>query len=133
MMGTEDLFSNDMMDTTVDPKSLGLVPRICFGLFDAVEAVDESVFEVHLSYLEIYNESVRDLLDPARSTVKVREHPKFGVYVKGLRTFKVQQSLLYPPTSDSWLHIVTCDRGLYSKTGAQFWRGGCFAFHGQHG
>lgn len=89
MMGTEQLFTNDMLDSSVDPESLGLVPRICFGLFDAVGATDESLFEVQLSYLEVYNEAVRDLLDPARSTVKVREHPKFGVYVKGLRTVKV--------------------------------------------
>lgn len=88
-MGTEQVFSNDLLDTDVDPESLGLVPRICFGLFDAVDSVEDSLFDVQLSYLEVYNETVRDLLDPARSVVKVREHPKFGVYVKGLRTVKV--------------------------------------------
>lgn len=45
------------------------------------------------SYLEIYNERVRDLLRPSttkkgqgqeRYTLKVREHPKDGPYVQGI-------------------------------------------------
>jgi len=44
------------------------------------------------SYMEIYNEKVRDLLRPSipkrgqgneRFTLKVREHPKDGPYVQG--------------------------------------------------
>lgn len=44
---------------------------------------------IFFSYLEIYNEKVRDLLRPqhkpgkATHTLKVREHPKEGPYVQG--------------------------------------------------
>ena len=43
------------------------------------------------SYLEIYNEQVRDLLrsqttsSKVRHTLRVREHPKEGPYVQGMR------------------------------------------------
>jgi len=43
-------------------------------------------FQLHCSYLEIYNERVRDLLrDPTQSqlNLRVREHPKEGPYVQG--------------------------------------------------
>lgn len=57
---------------------------------------------VFFSYLEIYNEKVRDLLRPnlcnegATHTLRVREHPKEGPYVQGeflKLTFKVSRRL----------------------------------------
>ena len=44
------------------------------------------LFELHGSYLEIYNERVRDLLRDASQpqlNLRVREHPKDGPYVQG--------------------------------------------------
>lgn len=42
-------------------------------------------WEFCFSYLEIYNERVRDLLKPSSSTtgLRVREHPRLGPYVQG--------------------------------------------------
>ena len=49
-------------------------------------------FALSHSYLEIYNEKVRDLLrDPAQVSkqgtlnLRVREHPKEGPYVQGIK------------------------------------------------
>jgi hypothetical protein len=45
-------------------------------------------FLVTVSYLELYNEVIYDLLNPKDSGkdkgLKVRQHPKLGVYVEGL-------------------------------------------------
>lgn len=41
---------------------------------------------VQVSYLEIYQERVADLLSGRDSSLKVREHPKKGPYVEGLTT-----------------------------------------------
>lgn len=42
---------------------------------------------LHCSYMEIYNEKVRDLLRPqpgkVQHSLRVREHPKDGPYVEG--------------------------------------------------
>ena len=46
------------------------------------------MFSLFVSYLEIYNERVGDLLRPAKGrekfNLKVREHPKEGPYVQGM-------------------------------------------------
>ncbi|XP_014777436.1 uncharacterized protein LOC106874278 isoform X1 [Octopus bimaculoides] len=70
----------------------GLIPRICEALFSRVDDFidDNFTFKVDISYLEIYNERVRDLLQapPVKQsekyTLKVREHPKDGPYVQDL-------------------------------------------------
>ena len=46
----------------------GLIPRMCESLFDRVNKGGENLstsFKVEVSYMEIYNEKVRDLLDPS--------------------------------------------------------------------
>ncbi|XP_062061724.1 stAR-related lipid transfer protein 9 isoform X3 [Lepus europaeus] len=72
------------------PASLGLTPRICEGLFIREEdyASLPSSCRIKVSFLEIYNERVRDLLkqsDQRKSyTLRIREHPETGPYVQGL-------------------------------------------------
>eukprot|EP00794_Sanderia_malayensis_P020111 gene20111-22082_t len=69
----------------------GLIPRICQSLFVQMQNCGDGgiSFRTEVSYLEIYNERVRDLLRPhlksgASASLKVREHPKEGPYVQGL-------------------------------------------------
>ena len=38
-------------------------------------------FFVLVSYLEIYNEVIKDLLNPSDKQLKIREHPDMGIYV----------------------------------------------------
>ena len=45
---------------------------------------------VEVSYLEIYNERVRDLLNPkTKGNLRVREHPVMGPYVEDLEKLAV--------------------------------------------
>nr|XP_026253427.1 kinesin-like protein KIF16B isoform X1 [Urocitellus parryii] len=75
---------------------LGLIPRICEGLFSRINETtrwDEASFRTEVSYLEIYNERVRDLLRRKSSktfNLRVREHPKEGPYVEDLSKHLVQ-------------------------------------------
>jgi kinesin family protein 1 len=45
---------------------------------------------VEVSYIEIYNERVRDLLNPRTKHLKVREHPSLGPYVEDLSRLVVK-------------------------------------------
>ncbi|XP_066451719.1 kinesin-like protein KIF16B isoform X3 [Eleutherodactylus coqui] len=79
-----------------NPGDSGLIPRICEGLFsriaDATRKGDAS-FRTEVSYLEIYNERVRDLLRRKSSktfNLRVREHPKEGPYVEDLSKHLIQ-------------------------------------------
>uniref|UniRef100_A0AAZ3SP25 Kinesin family member 13Bb n=1 Tax=Oncorhynchus tshawytscha TaxID=74940 RepID=A0AAZ3SP25_ONCTS len=77
--------SYTMMGSSEQP---GLIPRLCSSLFDRIvqEQREGESFTVEVSFMEIYNEKVRDLLDPkgSRQALRVREHKVFGPYVDGL-------------------------------------------------
>ena len=67
-----------------DSGNSGLIPWICEGLFSQINETtrwDEASFRTEVSYLEIYNERVRDLLrwkSTKTFNLRVREHPKRG-------------------------------------------------------
>nr|GAT46132.1 kinesin-like protein [Mycena chlorophos] len=72
----------------------GIIPLTCSELFvrvDAKKAADPNVnFTVEVSYIEIYNEKVRDLLNPKNTgNLRVREHPSLGPYVEDLSRLAV--------------------------------------------
>ncbi|KAL4218427.1 Kinesin-like protein kif13b [Mactra antiquata] len=71
----------------------GIIPRLCDSLFDSIAKLEnESTgFKVEVSYMEIYNEKVHDLLDLKghKQNLKVREHNIMGPYVDGLSTLVV--------------------------------------------
>jgi len=61
----------------------GLIPRICETMFQRM--VEGTSYRTEVSYLEIYNERVKDLLQKNSShNLKVREHPQSGPYVQDL-------------------------------------------------
>lgn len=67
----------------------GMIPRACIDLFENVEKKCDGNCRVELSYLEIYNEEIRDLLAATTTTtpnqnLKIRETLEGEVYVSGL-------------------------------------------------
>ncbi|KAF2481426.1 hypothetical protein BDY17DRAFT_301324 [Neohortaea acidophila] len=73
----------------------GVIPRICRDMFERIDkghAADANLTNtVEVSYLEIYNERVRDLLNPAtKGNLRVREHPATGPYVEDLAKLVVR-------------------------------------------
>jgi len=82
--------SYTMMGT---PSDKGLIPRLCDAIFEkiALNKDPNCIFKIEVSYMEIYNEKVHDLLDPkgTKQNLKVREHNILGPYVDGLSTLAV--------------------------------------------
>ena len=72
----------------------GVIPKICREMFMRIGSIqqDKNVScTVEVSYLEIYNERVRDLLNPTtKGNLKVREHPSTGPYVEDLAKLVVR-------------------------------------------
>uniref|UniRef100_A0A914ZZR9 Kinesin-like protein n=2 Tax=Parascaris univalens TaxID=6257 RepID=A0A914ZZR9_PARUN len=67
------------------PAQKGIIPRTFEHIFEATATTDNTKFLVHVSYLEIYNEEVRDLLGKDRmQKLEIKEHSEKGVYVAGL-------------------------------------------------
>ncbi|KAH7148684.1 hypothetical protein EDB81DRAFT_471150 [Dactylonectria macrodidyma] len=69
-------------------KEVGIIPMICQDMFRRIGDIQQDKVTkctVEVSYLEIYNERVRDLLNPStKGNLKVREHPSTGPYVEDL-------------------------------------------------
>ncbi|XP_076790010.1 kinesin-like protein KIF17 isoform X3 [Arvicanthis niloticus] len=67
------------------PCQRGIIPRAFEHVFESVQCAENTKFLVRASYLEIYNEDVRDLLGAdTKQRLELKEHPEKGVYVKGL-------------------------------------------------
>ncbi len=75
------------------PNDKGLIPRLCDAIFERIALNEDTntCFKIEVSYMEIYNEKVHDLLDPkgTKQNLKVREHNILGPYVDGLSTLAV--------------------------------------------
>eukprot|EP01087_Luapelamoeba_hula_P008087 TRINITY_DN2008_c0_g1_i2.p1 TRINITY_DN2008_c0_g1~~TRINITY_DN2008_c0_g1_i2.p1 ORF type:complete len:485 (-),score=96.29 TRINITY_DN2008_c0_g1_i2:112-1566(-) len=68
-----------------DPVMKGIIPRIIENIFVHVEEADEKFeFLVKVSYIEIYMEKIRDLLNPTKSDLKIRENRDKSVYIEGV-------------------------------------------------
>ena len=102
--------SYTMMGT---PEQAGLIPRTCEDLFQRIQVAQDETpeisYHVRVSYFEVYNEHVRDLLVPvvpnqAPYYLKIRESPTEGPYVKDLTEVPVrniQEILRYMKMGDS--------------------------------
>ncbi|CAM9767647.1 unnamed protein product [Choristocarpus tenellus] len=66
---------------------VGIIPRLNKHLFSDIQALTDDTTKclVTVSYLEIYNEVIHDLLNPKKEqSLRIREHPDLGIYVDGL-------------------------------------------------
>lgn len=102
--------SYTMMGTPDQP---GLIPRTCEDLFERIEAAHNETpnisYNVRVSYFEVYNEHVRDLLVPVHPNqpphyLKIRESPTEGPYIKDLTDAPVRnisEIMKYMKTGDA--------------------------------
>lgn len=89
--------THTMMGDDVTP---GIVPHAVSELFHLVSRLSKrKEFVVKMSMMEIYNEIVNDLLDPGNTNLRLREDPRRGVYVEGVREERLS-------SADHALHVV---------------------------
>ena len=81
-----------MSGSDKDAKQRGIMPRAFEDVFRRIEQDSiKTQFLVRASYLEIYNEEVRDLLSKnPKNKLELHEKPDTGVYVKDLSYFAVK-------------------------------------------
>lgn len=76
MMGAGDIENED---------TRGIIPRIVAQIFESILVSPGNIeYTVRVSYMEIYMERIRDLLNPANDNLPIHEEKNRGVYVKGL-------------------------------------------------
>jgi kinesin family protein 5 len=76
MMGAGDIENEE---------TRGIIPRIVAQIFESILQSPSNIeYTVRVSYMEIYMERIRDLLNPANDNLPIHEEKNRGVYVKGL-------------------------------------------------
>ncbi|XP_074614854.1 kinesin-like protein KIF14 [Acropora palmata] len=101
----------------------GILPRFCEELFERIKCWKELQFTVEISYFEIYNEKIHDLLAPRkkkenkRVQLRVREHPILGPFVQDLSSYTASS---YADV-ESWLAVgnsirATAATGMNDKS-----------------
>ncbi|GAB9475582.1 unnamed protein product [Globisporangium polare] len=87
--------THTMMGGTT-PGEEGIIPLMNVDIFrrvdEAQRAHPELKFLVTVSFLEIYNEVIKDLLNPSDKLLKIREHPDMGIYVEQLAELIVKEA-----------------------------------------
>ncbi|XP_019179447.1 PREDICTED: LOW QUALITY PROTEIN: kinesin-like protein KIN-7C, mitochondrial [Ipomoea nil] len=67
-----------------EQKSPGIIPLAIKDVFGIIQETPGREFLLRVSYLEIYNEVINDLLDPTGQNLRVREDAQ-GTYVEGIK------------------------------------------------
>ena len=83
-----------MLGTEEEP---GIMFRTLHDLFIEISNTQDLTYQVSMSYLEVYNELIRDLLSPASGFLELREDAKGGVQVAGIseQVAETPQEVMY--------------------------------------
>ena len=82
-----------MMGVTNDPNLRGVIPNAFDHIFGYIKTEGNSKrFLLRCSFVEIYNEEVRDLLGNSNKKLEVREDPKKGTFVKDLSYYSLKDT-----------------------------------------
>ena len=89
------------------------MPRIVYEVFASVEAAPANMqFLVKVSYVEVYMEKIRDLLDPKKDNIRIREDPRRGVWLEDVSEVFVGSpvSIATMPLYPQWRCLSTAIR-----------------------
>ncbi|KAG2277082.1 hypothetical protein Bca52824_059637 [Brassica carinata] len=71
-----------MTGSETDP---GIIRRSVRDVFDRIQMISDREFLIRVSYMEIYNEEINDLLAVENQRLQIHEHLERGVFVAGLK------------------------------------------------
>ncbi|VVA97081.1 unnamed protein product [Arabis nemorensis] len=107
--------THTMRGSSTEP---GVIPLAVHDLFDTIYQDASREFLLRMSYLEIYNEDINDLLAPEHRKLQIHENLDKGIFVAGLREEIVaspQQVLEMMEFGESHRHIGETNMNLYSS------------------
>lgn len=67
------------------PDKPGILPCAVRDIFTLTKNDPAHDYKVWISYMEIYNEAINDLLVPGSTNLKIKDDPNYGVMVQGLK------------------------------------------------
>ncbi|KAF5101843.1 hypothetical protein D0Z00_000705 [Geotrichum galactomycetum] len=106
--------THSMQGSNADP---GIIPLAVNSVFDyiGINSPPYTMFKIKVSYLEIYNEQLRDLLAPSTPAddIRIRDDPKRGVRAIGAKEIEVD-------TPEALLQVIQSGNNLRRTEGTEF-------------
>ncbi|CAI9782842.1 unnamed protein product [Fraxinus pennsylvanica] len=96
----------------------GVIPLAVYDLFNIIHEEMDREFLLRMSYMEIYNEEINDLLAPEHRKLQIHESIDRGIFVAGLREEIVaspDQVLELMEFGESHRHIGETNMNVYSS------------------
>lgn len=75
-------------DLNTNPSKFGITPRTIHFIFQQIEELKEFKFKIFISYFQIYNEQIFDLLNPTKRSLRIRWNKKEEFFVENLFKFE---------------------------------------------
>ncbi|KAH0643318.1 hypothetical protein KY290_034928 [Solanum tuberosum] len=100
-----------------DQNSPGIIPLAIKDVFSIIQDTPGREFLLRVSYLEIYNEVINDLLDPTGQNLRVREDTQ-GTYVEGMKEEVVLSpghALSFIAAGEEHRHVGSNNFNLFSS------------------
>ncbi|KAG5547839.1 hypothetical protein RHGRI_013503 [Rhododendron griersonianum] len=100
-----------------DQNSPGVIPLAIKDVFSIIQDTPGREFLLRVSYLEIYNEVINDLLDPTGQNLRVREDAQ-GTYVEGIKEEVVLSpghALSFIAAGEEHRHVGSNNYNLFSS------------------
>ncbi|KAL2317821.1 hypothetical protein Fmac_031697 [Flemingia macrophylla] len=100
-----------------EQKSPGIIPLAVKDVFSIIQETPGREFLLRVSYLEIYNEVINDLLDPTGQNLRIREDAQ-GTYVEGIKEEVVlspAHALSLIATGEEHRHVGSNNFNLFSS------------------
>ncbi|KAG8084157.1 hypothetical protein GUJ93_ZPchr0010g10018, partial [Zizania palustris] len=100
-----------------DQNSPGIIPLAIKDVFSLIQETPGREFLLRVSYLEIYNEVINDLLDPTGQNLRVREDAQ-GTYVEGIKEEVVLSpghALSFIAAGEEHRHVGSNNFNLFSS------------------
>ncbi|KAL5708553.1 hypothetical protein ACHQM5_019338 [Ranunculus cassubicifolius] len=107
--------THTMRGSDVEP---GVIRLSVHDLFDIIQEDAEREFLLRMSYMEIYNEEINDLLAPEHRKLQIHENIERGIFVAGLKEEIVaapEQVISLMEFGESHRHIGETNMNLYSS------------------
>ncbi|EYU18637.1 hypothetical protein MIMGU_mgv1a000444mg [Erythranthe guttata] len=97
---------------------LGVIPLSVHDVFNIIHQEMDREFLLRMSYMEIYNEEINDLLAPEQRKLQIHESIERGIFVAGLReeiVASADQVLQLMEFGESHRHIGETNMNVYSS------------------
>lgn len=79
-----------MMGNSKNSEEKGIIPRCFESILEKAKADSSKDFLIMCSFIELYNEEIRDLLHPnCKQKLELRESPEHGIFIKDLKKVAV--------------------------------------------